>query len=102
MFTLFLSVNLLAQTIADTTLSYPFSGAQSGGLFMNTPANYNAKVIFSPETNKYIVQEKIGGLDFGNPKIMSFSEYQDYAQQNLYMNLLFRTLKTFQHVLHKF
>ncbi|MDG2263597.1 MAG: cell surface protein SprA, partial [Flavobacteriales bacterium] len=43
--------------------------------------NFNATVIFNLETNKYIVQEKIGGLDFGNPKIMSFSEYQDYAQQ---------------------
>ncbi|MBT6965812.1 MAG: cell surface protein SprA, partial [Flavobacteriales bacterium] len=80
-FTLFFSVNLSAQSVADTTLSYPFSGAQSGGLFMNTPPNFNATVIFNPETNKYIVQEKIGGLDFGNPKIMSFSEYQDYAQQ---------------------
>ena len=48
---------------------------------MNTPPNFNATVIFNLETNKYIVQEKIGGLDFGNPKIMSFSEYQDYAQQ---------------------
>jgi len=80
-FTLFFSVNLSAQSVADTTLSYPFSGAQSGGLFMNTPPNFNATVIFNLETNKYIVQEKIGGLDFGNPKIMSFSEYQDYAQQ---------------------
>ena len=42
---------------------------------------FNATVFFNPESNKYIVQEKIGGLDFGNPKIMSFSEYQDYAQQ---------------------
>ena len=80
-FTLFFSVNLSAQSVADTTLSYPFSGAQSGGLFMNTPPNFNATVIFNLETNKYIVQKKIGGLDFGNPKIMSFSEYQDYAQQ---------------------
>ena len=80
-FTLFYSVNISAQSLADTTLSYPFSGAQSGGLFMNTPPNFNATVIFNLETNKYIVQEKIGGLDFGNPKIMSFSEYQDYAQQ---------------------
>ena len=85
-FTLFFSVNLSAQSVADTTLSYPFSGAQSGGLFMNTPPNFNATVIFNPETNKYIVQEKIGGLDFGNPKIMSFSEYQDYAQQKSVKN----------------
>ena len=79
-FTLFFSINLSAQSVADTTLSYPFSGVQSGGLFMNTPPNFNSTVVFDPITNKYIVQEKVGGLDFGNPHIMSFSEYQEYAQ----------------------
>ena len=81
MFTLFFSVKLSAQSVADATLSYPFSIAQSGGLFMNTPPNFSTTVIFNAEINKYIVQQRIGGLDFGNPKIMSFSEYQDYAQQ---------------------
>ena len=81
MFTLFFSVKLSAQSVADATLSYPFSIAQSGGLFMNTPPNFSTTVIFNAEINKYIVQQRIGGLNFGNPKIMSFSEYQDYAQQ---------------------
>ena len=47
---------------------------------MNTPPNFNSTVVFDPITNKYIVQEKVGGLDFGKPQIMSFSEYQEYAQ----------------------
>jgi hypothetical protein len=54
-FTLSFSVNISAQSVADTTLLYPFSGVQSGGLFMNTPPNFNATVIFNLETNKYIV-----------------------------------------------
>ncbi len=85
-FALFFSVNLSAQSVTDTTLLYPFSGVQSGGLFMNNPPNFNATVIFNLETNKYIVQEKIGSFDFGNPKIMSFSEYQDYALQKSVKN----------------
>ena len=47
---------------------------------MNTPPNFNSTVVFNPITNKYIVQEKVGSLDFGKPQIMSFSEYQEYAQ----------------------
>ena len=47
---------------------------------MNTPPNFNSTVVFDPITNKYIVQEKVGGLDFGKLQIMSFSEYQEYAQ----------------------
>ena len=57
---------------------------------MNHPANFNSAVIYDALTNTYIIQEKIGGLDFGDPKIMSFSEYQKYAQNNLlndYWNL---------------
>jgi len=78
--TLFLSVKLVGQSVSDSSLAFPFSTNQSGGLFMNTPPNFNSTVVFDPITNKYIVQEKVGGLDFGKPQIMSFSEYQEYAQ----------------------
>ncbi len=70
----------MGQSVSDSTLAFPFSTNQSGGLFMNTPPNFNLTVVFDPITNKYIVQEKVGGLDFGKPQIMSFSEYQEYAQ----------------------
>ena len=57
---------------------------------MNTPPNFNTSVIYDPLTNTYIVQDKIGTLDFGAPKVMSFSEYQNYSQkqsENNYWNL---------------
>ena len=80
--TLFLSVNLLGQSVSDSSLAFPFSGSQSGGIFMNTPSNFSASVVYDPLTNTYTVQDKIGTLNFGAPKIMSFSEYQRYAQTN--------------------
>ncbi|MEC7863808.1 MAG: cell surface protein SprA, partial [Bacteroidota bacterium] len=88
--TLFFSVNLLGQSAFDSSLAFPFSGSKSGGLFMNTPSNFNSSVVYEPLTNTYIVQYKIGDLNFGEPKIMSFVEYQKYAQTNLvndYWNL---------------
>ena len=78
--TLILSVKSVGQSLSDSSLAFPFSTSQSGGLFMNSPPNFHSTVVFDPITNKYIVQEKVGGLDLGPPQIMSFSEYQEYAQ----------------------
>ena len=82
-FALFLSVNLLGQSAIDSSLSFPFSVSQKGGVFMNTPSNFTSSVIYDPLTNTYILQQKIGDLNLGYPKIMSFFEYQKYAQNNL-------------------
>ena len=80
--TLFLSVNLLGQSASDSSLAFPFSGSQSGGMFMNTPPNFTSSVVYDALTNTYIVQAKIGTFNFGDPKIMSFFEYQKYVQNN--------------------
>ncbi len=80
--TLFLSVNLLGQSASDSTLAFPFSGFQSSGMFMNTPTNFTSSIVYDPLTNTYILQHKIGTLRFGEPKIMSFLEYQKYSQNN--------------------
>ena len=77
-FALIFSVSVLAQSAADSSLAFPFSGSQSGGLFMNTPINFTSNVAYNPLTNTYIVQNKIGGLDFGHPSIMDFNEFQLY------------------------
>ena len=53
---------------------------------MNNPSNFKSSVVFDPLTNTYIIQSKIGDLNFGEPKIMSFSEYQKYAQRNIISN----------------
>ena len=88
--TLFVSANLLGQSISGSSLAFPFSESQSGGVFMNTPSNINSSINYDPLTNTYTVQDKIGALNFGAPKVMSFLEYQQYAQNNLvndYWNL---------------
>jgi len=77
---LIFSVSVLGQSVSDSSLAFPFSGNQSGGVFMNTPPNFNSNVVYDPLTNTYIVQNKIGILNYGAPKILSFSEYQQYAQ----------------------
>ena len=88
--TLLLSVDLLAQSASDSSLAFPFSESQSSGIFMNTPTNFNSLIIYDPLTNNYILQSRIGTLNFGDPKIMSFLDYQTYAQDNVindYWNL---------------
>ena len=79
-FALVASVNVLGQSASDTTLAFPFSDAHSGGMFMNTPPNIKYSVVYDPLTNTYVVQHKIGTLDYGEPKIMSFYDYQQYIQ----------------------
>ena len=82
MVTLFLSVHLLGQSAFDSSLVFPFSTFQTGGVFMNTPSNFNTSIVYDPLTNTYILQDKIGALHFGEPQIMSFFEYQKYVQNN--------------------
>ena len=50
---------------------------------MNNPSNFNSSVIYDPLTNTYLVQQKIGDFNLGEPIIMSFFEYQNFAQNNL-------------------
>jgi cell surface protein SprA len=77
-FALIFSVSVLGQSASDSSLVFPFSGNQSGGLFMNTPLNFNSNVVYDPLTNTYVVQDKIGGLDAGKTRTLSFKEYQQY------------------------
>ena len=55
-------------------------------MFFNTPANFNKLVIYDPLTNSYLIQDKIGTLDLGQPRIMTFLEYQQYSQKNIIDN----------------
>ena len=53
---------------------------------MNNPSNFNTSIVFDPLTNTYVLQDKIGSLNFGDPKLMSFLEYQKYTQNNSVKN----------------
>ena len=75
---IFANATLWAQSTADTDLAYPFSGSQSGGLFMHTPPNIYDQVKYDLATNRYLIQNKIGGLDAGKVSVLDFQEYQQY------------------------
>jgi len=76
-----LSLNLIGQSVSDSSLAFPFSNSQTGGLFLNNPSNVNLSVEYDPITRNYTVQKKIGNLNYGIPKIYSFSQYQKYIQK---------------------
>ena len=67
----------------DTSLAFPFSNSQSGGLFMNNPKNFDIKSEYDIESNQYLRYNLIGNREFGNPRIMSFDEYQKYDMQDI-------------------
>ena len=78
MFVLFFSANILAQSdtsAIDTTLAYPFSNTQNGGIFLNTPPNIHLSVSYNETTNQYLIQNKIGTLDHGNLKILEYPQF---------------------------
>ena len=82
-FALFSSANIFGQSTFDSQLFYPYSGIQSGGLFMNDPSNYTITVVYDPLNNTYILQKKIGELNIGNPIVMSFLDFQNYSQKKI-------------------
>ena len=80
-FALFASANVFAQSdtlVNDTTLAFPFSNTQSGSIFLNTPPNINTTIHYDLDSNQYLIQPKIGSLDFGTPTILDFNEFQLY------------------------
>ena len=77
-FSLIFSVSVLGQSASDSSLAFPFSGSQSGGLFMVTPANINSEISYDFKNNQYFIQNKIGSLDTEKPRILSFKEYHQY------------------------
>lgn len=46
-------------------------------LFLKQPSNITTTVEYDPETKSYIQKEKIGEIDYRNPQVFDFKEYQD-------------------------
>ncbi len=46
--------------------------------FLPFPSNFSSVFTYDPITNTYTKQDRFGKLNFGNPSIFSFSEYQEY------------------------
>ena len=45
---------------------------------MYNPPNFSNKVQYDLKTNQYFIQDKIGNLDEGNARALSFKDYQKY------------------------
>lgn len=67
----------------DSNLAYPFSGNESGGLYMNNPTIFNTYVEFDAEANQYLVYQRIGDRIVGFPSVMSFEEYEQKQLEKL-------------------
>jgi len=77
-------------TTAPGNLIYPFIDngellyipADTHGLYLGNPSNLSTEIEYDPETNQYLIQNKIGDLNYRNPTYMSFDEYQDFELKN--------------------
>ncbi len=58
-------------------LPYPFTGGQSGGLFLKTPGSLD--VLYDPVTGQYVVTRKIGDLIISPPMLMTPEEYRAFV-----------------------
>ncbi|MFT7498841.1 MAG: cell surface protein SprA, partial [Porticoccaceae bacterium] len=70
------SIAVVSDSIPDVLLPYNFNNSQTGNLSLNPPKE--EEVTFDPETQQYIVREKIGNYYVGEPIYMSYKEYQEY------------------------
>lgn len=71
----------------DDTLVYPFddvSGldpmhySNNGNLKLSDPGNIKTEVTFDTDSNQYIINQKVGGLQYRPPSYMTLEEYIDY------------------------
>ncbi|HPB24368.1 MAG TPA: cell surface protein SprA [Bacteroidales bacterium] len=59
----------------------PYDNDQNGGLYLNNPSNITPGVEYDPETNSYILTNKIGALDYRQSNYMSFDEYRQFDME---------------------
>ena len=62
----------------DNSDEVPMANPSSGGVTLNDPSNLVTNVEFDPVSGKYIVTQKIGGIDYRPPTYMTSDEYQKY------------------------
>ena len=94
LFALSLPNSVLGQ--GDTSLPYPFLG-QTGGLYLNNPANYQTGITFDSETGYYHFTQQAGSVQLAYPSYMTQEEYQDYIfQQQIMMFVVKKIMNEFK------
>ncbi len=66
----------------DDRETYPYGTEQGdSGLYLKTPSNIKSEERYDPETNEYIIEEKIGDMKYRPTRTMSIDEYKDYRYE---------------------
>lgn len=52
-------------------------------LFLKNPSNFETRVDYDTETNRYIIYETVGGLEVGLPRVMTPDEYRQYRYDQI-------------------
>lgn len=58
-----------------------FEQEVSSPLFMQDPPNIKTEVVYDPETNEYVFQDKAGTLNYRRPMSLTFQQYQEQEMQ---------------------
>lgn len=90
-FLLFIGQGLYGQTMSvNDSLPYGLPSMNpwqnpvytpTSGFYLNTPVPLQPEVSYDATTGSYAVQQTIGNFRLSNPSYLSFSEYQQYRQQ---------------------
>lgn len=63
--------------------TFPYTGDESTNpLFLKPPSNIESDVIYDPETGQYILEHKIGDIEYRPPTYMTLDEYRNYDLKN--------------------
>lgn len=79
-------------TIRDTTAlpfpirphpDIPLPGTKPPSVLdFKDPPSITEEVVYDPETNQYIIYQRIGSLNYRTPRTMTFEEYKEYRLEN--------------------
>jgi cell surface protein SprA len=62
---------------------FPYTGKENTNpMFLQPPSSLKSEVKYDPETGLYILEHKLGGIDYRPPTYMSLEEYRDYDLKN--------------------
>ena len=76
-----------ADTAGEDTLKYPFEDVSgldplhwnnNGNLKLYDPSNIERKISYDPDSNLYLIEQNMGGLQYRPPTYVTFDEYMEY------------------------
>lgn len=68
----------LKYPMRDESHGLPHLNDYNGGLYLNDPSSIKTDIVYDPDSNRYVVTRKMGGLDYRPANYMTQDEYIDY------------------------